>query len=470
MELRYKLPETRVGLSGVVEHIRTSFGEVPSDTTRVLSSSLDWNTYADEQASDQLPLTSRFLQDAVHTLRFTADRRLSGVADSTTSRVTEFVKAGVQAAVTLVALTGALADSRPSGTATPEQIAYDEFQTAESRHLNELRDQLRETRVQLRAARAHLLTAAPGADTTESQQRVRVLTSLIDDLEEDVDQALAAFAAWKDSNTTRRSETVSTLLEMRHLPTWDGSALGWSEAPPPPGLPSAAQIWDQLGLALARVGPQPDPELAEPDGEGVLVRIPRLAAFVVVRRVSGEPVIEQTLHRMILDDRCDREFYGFDRRWLGDREVVLDFDADGALIGVSTTHKDGVAAVPGALLDAASAGLAKAKDAVATLDGFATHDEAARKSRIDLELASAKAELELAGLGATRAEAQRVARLEQLSKLAAARKTIADSGAGSAADLAASYPDLLSWYRPSKPSTPDPQVIRLQIEQVSPTE
>ena len=73
------------------------------------------------------------------------------------------------------------------------------------------------------------------------------------------------------------------------------------------------------------------------------------------------------------------------------------------------------------------------------IDFFSNHDDAVRQARLERDLATAKAEVELAGIAATRTEAAHVARLEQIAKIAAHRKTIGEAGLGTIAQGAGDW-------------------------------
>ena len=424
-EVRYHLPETRVTLSGIVEHVTTTFGATPDVDSHPLSTGVIWETYADQQAAATLNVDAGMLEDRIAALTFTADRRLASLASSSTGKLDGFVKAVAKAAATVVVLAGgkALNDGGEAAKFTTAADGYDHLEPEASKRLAKLRAQLATARTTLAEKRQALLDRDPAEQIDEAHlKEVRALTALVGQIEDDVDQANAAFQAWKQARTAKRTEQLEAVLELRQLPFWRGDVLDWEATSPPiSGELGARDIWDRLGFVVARLSPSRTPRLAEQTTGGVLVRIPRQISVAVIRRDDGggggaqgphgSAHLEEIIHRTVMDDRCDTEFLPLERRLAGSREVAIGFDDSGALVSLSKTSRSGAAEVVGSLSGGITDGLGAAKSTLDTLDGLRTHEQAARKTRLDLELATAKAELELAGIAATKAERARVAEL-----------------------------------------------------------
>ena len=417
-EIRYHLPETRVTLSGVIEHVTTTFASPPVSTAIQMSSGVAWQTAADQDTTATLALDAALLQDRLTKISFTADRRLTGFASSVTGKIDAFVKAGVKAGVMLASI-GMLMSEREAPKATTAEFGYDRDQPDASRDLARLRSQLAQARTRLSQRRSQLLTG-PVEELVkpETAREIDVFFAFIEQLESEVDSAVGRFNLWKDAHTSTATEHVEAVLELRQLPRWDGEAIDWSDAANArPGELGAQDIWDRLGFVLARLTPRRSGALARTDGHGIVVRIPRLAAFAVLRRGDTSAVVltEQIIHRWVMDDGCDTEFLTLERTFAGKRELTLDFDDGGALISVAKTSESGAANVVTGALDGLNEGLASAKTAADTIDGFLNHAAAVHQARITQQLAVAKAEVELAGLGATKTEQANLARLAQLA-------------------------------------------------------
>lgn len=426
-DVRYYLPESRVMLSGIVEQVTTTFGQQPQVAIHPLSTGVAWQTCADQQASATLDVDAGLLEDRVAALTFSADRRLASLSSSSAGKLDGFVKAALKTAVSLAVVVGGrpLSETAEPPTFTTAADGYDHSRPEDSKRLAQLRAQLVRARSTLVAKRAVLLDQDPGDPVDDTHLReIRALSAMTDQIEADVDQAAAAFEAWKQTHTTARTEQLEALLELRQLPFWKDGTLDWeSTSPPTAGELGARDVWDRLGFVLARLSPSRTPQLAEPDGGGVLVRIPRLISLALVRRDASNPDgpsdvpddapgnVEEILHRWVMDDRCDTEFLPLARRLAGNREISLGFDDSGALVSLSKSSKSGAADLIGGVTGGLTDGLASAKSTMDTLDGFRSHAEAARKARLDLQLATAKAEVELAGIAATRAEQAKVAAL-----------------------------------------------------------
>lgn len=480
--IRYFLPQTRLVLSGVIEYRTTRFEDPNLDDqlppvvmASPLSTALAWQTLADQSAPLVVQTDGSFAGDILTKIGFTADRRLSSFGNSSTGKLDLVIKASLKAATTLVAAGVLLTEGADAGQ-TVEQAAYDIARPAESRHLSALRTQLRSAKAVLSARRQVLLQLS--AETPIPQAAFRELTSMqsmIDALESEIDEAQAQMQLWVQSRTSKRTETVQTILTLQQLPVWTGSALVWGNvSPTADGDLSVVDIWERLEFVVARVGELPHPSIATQEGSGIFVRIPRLQTFALVRKGPGDddpPLVEELFQRWVMDSRCDVEYVGYKKPIFGKRELTMEFDADGALLALTKASNSGAAEAINGVVDGINEGLASAKTVVETIDTFLSHGDAARKAALERELAIAKTELELAGAGATKSEYAKAARLAQLAAMAASRKGFAEAGPGRIADLVAQNPDLLSWYQPPTPSgPPEPQVIRLVVERDQPTQ
>ncbi|MDY6811343.1 MAG: hypothetical protein SW127_20395, partial [Actinomycetota bacterium] len=164
--------------------------------------------------------------------------------------------------------------------------------------------------------------------------------------------------------------------------------------------------------------------------------------------------VEQTFQRTVLDDHCATEVIDLASGAFKNHSVELSFNADGVLVGVSREVTGGAEAAVDAVTAGFSDGMSWAKSTVEAVDGFADHRAAVRKARLERELARARAEVELNGLGATTHEAAEVARLGQLAEMAGHMETITHAGADAAGALQPRDPAAMAWYREPPPPRP----------------
>lgn len=304
---------------------------------------------------------------------------------------------------------------------------------------------------------------------------------MIQQLESEIDAATARRQAWIDARTTRRTEQLEAVVNNHHLPRWHHGTLDWGSVPVGewPEVLDARAVWNRLGFVVASAMERPrNPLVEEAAKQGVFVRIPRLHWFVLLRKEAGPPtadgspvpdlaVVEQYIPRWILDDRCDVEYIQLGRTWVGDKNVSMVFDADGALTSLSKHDKSGVTKVVSGAVDGLGEGLTAAKTAMEAVDSLRGHDQALKAARLGQNLAIAKNQLELDGLGATRSEQLEAQRLKQLSEIAKYRGELGDASSSTVADLLAKNSDITGWYQPPGPPQPaQPQVIRLEVVNV----
>lgn len=441
-------------MSGVIEHVTTRYPG--GDAIAILTTGAEWTTSADMEAQRELDLEGGRLMDNVIRFSFSADRRLMSASAQARSRITKVVKTGATLAATALSA-GMLLSGNESPEVDPALMGYDDACPTESAHLDSVRTQLADARTALGTARAAYLSEPPDGRADALYTRMRRLTVTVEELERDVDAAAQHFEAWRKANTDAWSEQVEAVLELRQLPRWTGTALDWaSAAPAVSGRVGAREIWERLGFVIARsaTAPSSRDRVDTPGPRSVQVRLPRTEEFVWLRRVgvSGDDVapgirVEQTFVRTVLDDHCDTEVIDLAAGAFRDHSVVLDFDTDGAMVGVSREVAGGADAAIGAVTEGVSHGLTWSKSVVDGVDGFADHRAAVRKARVDRELARARAEVELNGLGATAAEAAEVARLKQLAEIAGHQEAITQAGPAGIDALRTRDAASMAWYR-----------------------
>lgn len=494
--LTYYLPETRVRFTATVARTTDKvLGGEP--TVDVDDAQFTFEPWRDEQAKHTVKLDAGVLRDIDVSLGLSEDQRLTSFDGTSTGQLGAVIKAGVSLAATGAGLVlagpagaggfaAAVAASTrqllpqeegPPTDKSPADRAWDAYSAKHpdaAQRLTEYKKLRASVAKEVLGARQELVREAGNhAARREAERKVAALRRLLAETDADVARLTALFEAWWRSEQEQEERTVTALWEMRHLPRIAGGELDWTSGATDVE-PTAKSVWDEYGLALARDESRTDPDGAAeivhgtPSHDGVWVRHPRLVVLHVVhKRTDGTPRIERTERRLVMDDKCTREFLPFDTSAFRKRALTLEFSPLGALIGIKESRSGAadVASAVAGLPTAAVEGLETANKLLTVVDTLRAHDDTEAIARLKRQIERKTQELNQKSLDANEADFVELQRLKQTVEIVNARKALSGVGASVLSGLIATdSANAPAWYaapatQPTPTATPSVEIL-----------
>ncbi len=447
----YFLPTTKVRLRCLV----TTLTDTIPDPNESATSSSDWSaelvTVADLDQRRTL-----VVRDYALTLGLTEDGRLTQAGVETTGQVGRVLVGAVTSAVGLAALlagqlptvatAGAAAWSTISGyqpktavvtleTASDQSVRaelvaskYQEAYPEESARLAELAAERARTVSAVDSARAAYL-AADGSSTASARRVYRAAKEVLADVDAELEDAKAHFAAWRKTTITQTVVPWDLLVPLSALPTFDGASLTFIAGAEGQRV---RELFEAAGVVLAV--PHGDAQLVALDqssqhdggspaaGSMLHVRRPRMAELMTVAGKTAAQVTVTAVHReLVMDDECEELELPVRKSWNAKRRTDLRLSEQGALIGLEFNGGSSAAGAVAAASEATGSLTGVLESAVKgrkALDSLASANQERELADLARQVALAEKRLLAAGQAATAEDYARLARLKQAVEIA----------------------------------------------------
>ena len=494
-DITYFLPETRVRFTArVTRTTDTLLGGEPS--TDLDDPAFAFEPWRDNEAKYTAHLDPGLLRDLDMSLGFSEDQRLTSFDGSSTGHLSEVIKAsvtlvatgaglllrgpagvgGVAAAAVASAVskraTLGTGDEKPLSPAERAWAAYEGANKDAAARLTAYKRLRADAATALLAARQGVVTAiADPIARREAERQVASLARLLTDSEAELARLTILFQAWWHGHQEKEEQSINALWEQRHLPRLVGATLDWDSAARDVD-PTARSVWDEYGVALARddtyAPREQPPDIVHGDPErqhqGIWVRHPRLGVLHVVHsRPDGAVRIERTERRLLMDDKCQREFIPLDKGLFGKRSLTLSFSSLGALTGIkeSRTGAGDLSNALGAIPAGAAGALESTSKMLATINALRASEDTEAVADLKRQIERKTQDLNSKGLDANEDDFAELQRLKQMVEIVNARKTLAGASPALVGGLGLTDgPNPPPWFPAPSPSpVPPVQVV-----------
>ena len=448
----YFLPTTKVRLRCLV----TTLTDTIPDPNESATSSSDWSaelvTVADLDQRRTLVVESGFWRDYALTLGLTEDGRLTQAGVETTGQVGRVLVGALTTVVGVAALLagqsqpvriasvvrspGASGDQQEAARAAPDQSVraklvaskYQEAYPEESARLAELAAERARTVSAVDSARAAYL-AADGSSTASARRVYRAAKEVLADVDAELEDAKAHFAAWRKTTITQTVVPWDLLVPLSALPTFDGASLTFIAGAEGQRV---RELFEAAGVVLAV--PHGDAQLVALDqssqhdggspaaGSMLHVRRPRMAELMTVAGKTAAQVTVTAVHReLVMDDECEELELPVRKSWNAKRRTDLRLSEQGALIGLEFNGGSSAAGAVAAASEATGSLTGVLESAVKgrkALDSLASANQERELADLARQVALAEKRLLAAGQAATAEDYARLARLKQAVEIA----------------------------------------------------
>ncbi|MCL3861245.1 hypothetical protein [Actinotalea sp. K2] len=486
LTVTYRLPVSRIVVRGRIR--RSTDTLYPTTDSRhgvaeLTGTTVSVVTEADDRALTVTPPTKGWLSAYQSSFTTTSDGRLTSAASESTGALGRVITSVVTVAGSLVgwaALGSDQADledaTRALGAATPFEAT--KFAEVKKEEYDRAIDLLRRRR-RIREQTDQVIDQAigqPGA----SRGRLAELTAMSRDVTEELGRLQAVYAAWRASTRTVTEEPFELRITPSALPATSHASgtfsPGPAETPAPTTLGALARDFG-IGVHGTWVRPASGrtttTEPPSPRSDQILVRRPDVLEVTVTQHKDSRVLLLARSRHLVVDEHSTHEAFTLTRSRWGRRSLSLAFDGDGLLTTIGT-EGDAVLATAAEALAGVPAAFAGGIEGATSVDAAL---RAARSAAAEADLATLTREIDLrekrllsAGLDATEGDAVGLQRLQQLQQLLQAQKEIRAIDPTLVEALRPSAGGDLDWYtRPPAGGPPDPQVVRLIVEQAGPS-
>jgi len=268
------------------------------------------------------------------------------------------------------------------------------------------------------------------AESAASARRVyRAAKEVLADVEAELENAKAHFAAWRKTTITQTVVPWDLLVPLSALPAFDGTSLTFVAGADGQRV---RELFDAAGtilavpdggVQLAVTGHRGQQEGGSPvTGSTLYVRRPRMAEWVTVTGKTAAQVTVTAVHReLVMDDECEELELPVRKSWNAKRRTDLRLSEQGALIGLEFNGGSSAAGAVAAASEATGSLTGVLESAVKgrkALDSLASANQERELADLARQVALAEKRLLAAGQAATAEDYARLARLKQAVEIA----------------------------------------------------
>lgn len=395
-ELPYRLPRTEIVVSGMHSHINDQIvPEWSGESIRQLDIAVQ--TVADLRSKPVLELSQGFLKSYSGAVAQAADGRLSSAHRSYSGQGGTVVKslATLAGAVVRGLALGKAPGARPVNEETGDDRRVSEAyavqcEKASDRRINiaKLQRKAHEELISLARQMVEKPAAAAGA-----KARMAQVQSALASLDSERRLADLHFEAWRAGTRSSVENRFELRIPVADLPATtsgtDQAPAGESESGAPTSL---CDLWQRFGIGLlatwagCREG-QPQAVDGQKSSTIQARRPDHLTVQVVLGQ--GEQTVLDISHHLVVDEFSRLEKFDISRNIFRETSLAVTFDAQGMLVGVSSSSTSALAGALGAAA-AVPAALASGVDSAGSAQSSLVEG---RRASADAELARLRQEI-----------------------------------------------------------------------------